>query len=94
MCVRFKEHHNKLKIPNSDNYQSSIEQHQRKTGHYFRESDITYLDSEPKKQHEALRKPSTPGPLTPPSTGEGASATTFLMTMTTHGGSKALLGLI
>jgi hypothetical protein len=49
MCVRFKEHHNKLKIPNSDNYQSAIGQHQRQTGHYFRETNITYLNSEPNK---------------------------------------------
>jgi hypothetical protein len=56
MSVRFKEHHNRQKLPNSDEYQSAIGQHQRDTNHYFRQSDITYLDTEANKFSRGIKE--------------------------------------
>jgi hypothetical protein len=49
MDVRMKEHHNKAKLPLSDNFASAIGQHARTTGHHFRPDDVTYLAREGNK---------------------------------------------
>jgi ribosomal 50S subunit-associated protein YjgA (DUF615 family) len=49
MSVRLKEHHNKAKLPLSDDYASAIEQHAKITNHHFRPEDITYLTRESNK---------------------------------------------
>jgi hypothetical protein len=67
MDVRFKEPHNKVKLPCTDTYASAIGQHTRETNHQFRPDDITYLDKETNKMARgfeaiftrALNSPST-----------------------------------
>jgi hypothetical protein len=56
MDVRFKEHHNKAKLPNSNNYSSAIEQHAHESGHHYRAEDITFLDTLSNKMARGIKE--------------------------------------
>jgi hypothetical protein len=55
MDIRLREHHNKAKLPLSDDYTSAIGQHARTTDHHFRPEDITYLAREGNKMARGIK---------------------------------------
>jgi hypothetical protein len=56
MDTQFKEHHNKAKLPGSQDFASAIGQHACVTGHYFRADDITYLATESNKIARGIKE--------------------------------------
>jgi hypothetical protein len=56
MHVQLKEHHNKVTLPLSHKYASSIGQHARTTDHHFRPEDITYLEREGNKMARGIKE--------------------------------------
>jgi hypothetical protein len=55
MDIQLREHHNKAKLPLSDEYASAIGQHAGTTDHHFRPEDITYLAREGNKMARGIR---------------------------------------
>jgi hypothetical protein len=78
-----REHHNKAKLPLSDDYASAIGQHARTTDHHFRQKNITYLAREGNKMARGIKEAIFTRALDPLSTGEVACATSSHMHMTT-----------
>jgi hypothetical protein len=56
MSVRFKEHHNRMKMPDFDDHASPIGQHARTSGHHFRPGDISYLAKESNKITRGIKE--------------------------------------
>jgi hypothetical protein len=56
MEVRFRELHNRAKLRNSDSYSSAIDHHAKETGHQFRPSDISFLDTDINKIARGIKE--------------------------------------
>jgi hypothetical protein len=54
--VQLKKHHNKVTLPNSDEYASAIGQHARTNDHHFRLEDVTYLARESNKMAHGIKE--------------------------------------
>jgi hypothetical protein len=66
MDIRLREHHNKAKLPLSDDYASTIGQHAYTTDHHFRPEDITYLAREGNKMARGIKEAIYTRTLDPP----------------------------
>jgi hypothetical protein len=66
MHVWLKEPHNKVTLPLSDEYASTIGQHARTTDHHFRPEDITYLTREGNKMTGGIKEAIYARALDPP----------------------------
>jgi hypothetical protein len=66
MVIRLKEHHNRVKLPGSDDFASPIGQHARTTNHHFRPENITYLANEGDKTRRGILEAIYTRALDPP----------------------------
>jgi hypothetical protein len=84
MSIRLKEHHNRTKLPSTNDYALPIGQHSRTTNHHFRPEDVTYLANKGNKTKRGIKEAIFARTLDPSSTEAVDYVTTSPMPMTPY----------